>query len=85
MGCDSPRTTGPNTTPGANVDVNTGRGGVNVDVGREGRTGTKVDVGPGGVDVNVDRDAIRQNREERRAERAEEKAIDRAEDAATPK
>jgi hypothetical protein len=59
-----------------NVEVNTGPGGVDVEVNRD-RPGTgkkiDVDVKPGGgVDVNVDRDAIRQSIDERRAERARE-------------
>jgi len=89
MGCDSPRTNAPSAAPDkpdAKVDVKTGPGGaVDVEVGREGKPGAKVDVGPGGVDVKVDRDAIRENAQERRAERAEERAIERAEDAAAPK
>ena len=61
-------------TPNRDVLVNTGPGGVDVDVNRNRPAGGKkvdVDVRPGGgVDVNVDGAAIREGIQERRAERA---------------
>ncbi len=63
-------------SPRRNVEVNTGPGGVDVDInGRQPATGKKVgvDVAPGGgVDVNVDGAAIRDGIQQRRAERTGE-------------
>ena len=89
VGCENrPSTPGPGGTrvdvdatpdggPRRDINVNTGPGGVGVEIDSNGKRPLDVDVSPGGVKVDVDGEAIRERVQERRTERALEKAADK--------
>lgn len=78
VGCEGSRSPAPMPTEenrrAGEVDVNTGPGGVDVEVGREGdaKKAVDVNVSPGGVNVDVDGEKIRERIQERQEERQEQ-------------